>query len=158
MKVAGIDYSSFAIDIVLIDAYTDTPPEWHRYALSGHDAFERARTVTTAMPSKGSAFWDTVLAVGLEEPRGRNSAPIHRVQGAILAAIPGRVLVQPWLPNEWRTAVGLKGNASKDAAAWRSRQLQPRFMDPLCEWPQDAHDAHLIAIATRTRLNQQEAA
>lgn len=152
MRIAGIDYSTNAIDIVQIDAYDHWQPTWDRYPLAGSDAFDRTRLVPNVMPRRGSTYWDEIIAIGIEEPRGRNTAPIHRVQGAILACIPDRALVYPWNPTAWRKACGLSGRASKDdVALFTYGELT------WSRWPQDAADAYCIALATRTLLQAQAA-
>ena len=144
--ICGIDYSTHAIDVVYIDEDNQRPPQRVRHELKGPDAWERTRKVR---------YWqlreDSVLAVGLEQPRGHGAGHLYRVQGAILCQLPQTVLVQPWLPNEWRKRVGLPGNAKKDAIAVRTLELVPGAL----AWPQDACDAYCIAVATRQALETQ---
>jgi hypothetical protein len=156
--VAGIDYSTHAIDVVLIDEDT-LKPEWSRYDLSfGTDAFDRARHVRPQMGAQ--RWWDDVLAIGIEEPRGYNAGALYRIQGAVLSAIPLHKLVQPWVPSEWRKAVGLKGNASK--LEIMNHVIQERLSQctdaVLSDWPQDACDAWCIARATLQALERTTAA
>ena len=161
MNVAGIDFSSHAIDVVLVDVDGRKPPRWHRYPLTGADAFDRTRSVGNSMPGRSSAYWDNVLAVGIEHPAGKfGTGPLMRLQGAVLAQIPARMLVKAWPPGSWRKAVGLSGNASKHAVANEScvRMLDGGIAVELPDWPQDAHDAHLIALATQHAITTQEAA
>lgn len=149
--IAGIDFSTHAVDVVLLDEDTDRA-EWHRFELAGADAFERARNVRAAMP--GSSFWDDVLAVGIEQPRG-NHGVVHmaRIQGAVLTCLPRSLLVQPLNPSSWRKQVGLPGNASKDDVARRAQAgLYLSGHDEV--WPQDALDAWCIALATRSLIQQ----
>jgi hypothetical protein len=171
MVVAGIDLSTHAVDVVLLDLDSDRAT-WHRFELHGQDSFDRARAVRAAMP--GASFWDDCLAIGIEQPRGRyGTQHIARVQGAVLACLPSSLLVQPWNPAAWRKAVGLRGDASKDAVAVLSRVMRwkadPHFQeappnDPadyaayVPPWPQDACDAYCVALATRQALQQEEAA
>jgi hypothetical protein len=108
------------------------------------------------MPGRASLAWDDIIAVGIEDPRGHNAGALYRIQGAILAQIPARVLVQPFIPSEWRRINGLPGNCPKAAITERSFELAPRSY--LGDWPQDAHDAHLIALATRSLLGTELAA
>lgn len=156
MNVAGIDYSSHFVDVVLVDVDGRQPPRWHRYPLTGQDAFDRARSVADSMPGRSSVFWDNVLAVGVEHPAGKfGTGPLLRIQGAVLGQIPARMLVKAWPPGSWRKAVGLRGNCAKDEI-WEFSMgcLEPAFFD----WPQDAHDAHLIALATQHAITTEKAA
>lgn len=165
MFVAGIDYSTRAVDVVLVHLDDLEPPRWSRFLLDGNDAFDRSRSVYEAMPLRGSTFWDAVLAVGIEHPAGRfGVGDMLRVQGAVLGCIPTQMLVEPWPPAKWRSAVGLKGNASKAEIAARSceiatgvRAVSDWVLWP-ADWPQDAHDAHLIALATRQAITRENAA
>jgi hypothetical protein len=160
VTIAGIDFSSRAVDIVLLDEESDAA-SWHRFELDflpGQDAFDRTRNVVAVVP-RGS-FWDDVLAVGIEEPRGYGAGSLYRIQGAILACIPVLKLVQPWIPSAWRKAITLKGNATKDDVATYARRDWPgdHPLPERIDWPQDACDAYCIALATRTMLHRTEAA
>lgn len=171
MNVAGIDYSTHAIDIVLVPYEDEGTPRWARLDLQGNDAFDRTRDVANAMFPRGSSWWDSVVAVGIEHPGGHHGTrDMLRVQGAILACLPARMLVEPWPPAKWRKAVGLPGNASKGLVRQESiaihlrrilvRQPSGRHyyadsqMQTFDDWPQDAHDAHLIALATRQAISE----
>lgn len=156
MNVAGIDYSTHAVDVVLVPYDAGGAPSWHRFPLTGHDAFDRTRSVADVLPGRGSVFWDDVLAVGIEEPAGRNPGFLFRVQGAVLAGIPARMLVEKWMPSQWRKLVGLSGNASKHEVMLES--VNDGLDHDRGAWPQDAHDAHLIALATRLAITREQAA
>jgi hypothetical protein len=154
MFVAGIDYSTKAVDVVLIDEDAVGAPEWHRFPLGGlGDGFDRARTVRAAMPSRG--WWEDkgVIAVGIEDPRGYGAGFLYRVQGGILQCLPRDVLVQPWIPSAWRSRCDLPGNCSKQAVANRVGLWVPSAAD----WPWDACDAYCIARATRDSLEREAA-
>lgn len=149
MSVAGIDFSTRAVDVVEIDEDDGSLVEWHRFELVGPgDSFDRSRLVRDAMPPRG--WWTDrgIVAAGLEDPRGYGAGHLYRVQGAILACLPATLLVQPWLPSKWRTLAGLKGNATKDAVADHVENLGIAARN----WPQDACDAFCIARATRAVL------
>jgi hypothetical protein len=154
--IAGIDYSTLAVDVVLLDEDSDAAT-WHRFELKGQDAFERARGVRPKMPSPTDEFWDPILAVGIEQPRG-NHGTVHlaRIQGAVLACIPRRLLVHPLNPASWRKTVGLPGNASKsDIQEFAVNTLLAGGMPGTTPvWPQDGYDAYCIALATRTLLER----
>jgi hypothetical protein len=165
--IAGIDYSTRAVDVVLLDEDSDAAT-WHRFPLEGADAFDRVRSVRESMrvPYPGlTDKWDSVIAFGIEEPRGYNAGALYRIQGAILSCLPTRTLVHPIGPSEWRKTVGLPGNASKghvklqvdairlrDAAYIDHRGVQ--MVPELDNWPQDACDAYCIALATRILLER----
>lgn len=155
--LAGIDYSTHAIDVVLLDEDDPHEAAWHRFGLSGQDAFERARNVRRSFTLCFLREWDDVLAVGIEEPRGHNAGALYRVQGAILARLPHDILVQPWVPSEWRKAVGLPGNASKEAVvSWAVEQPGTKhWQAPV---PPDAFDAYCIALATLRAIERGEEA
>lgn len=151
MNIAGIDYSTHAIDIVTIPHDGPEPPEWHTFPLQGDNAFDRARDIANELHGRNSLFWDEILAVGIEHPAGHHgTGHLLRIQGAILSCIPARMLVQPLAPARWRHLAGLKGSSSKDQIRAASELLLPFgvHFDT-----QDAHDAHLIAIATRSQIS-----
>jgi hypothetical protein len=147
LRVAGIDTSSFAVDLVTVplDEHDGAEVEWHSFGLEGADAFDRSRFVPNVLWGRASAHWDGILAVGIEEPTGKfKPGSGFRVQGAVLAQIPERMLVTPWTPSGWRAAVGLPGNCAKEAVfRWVTEQLGGRPAS------QDAADAYCIALATR---------
>lgn len=151
MRVAGIDCSSFAIDIVTIQVEDDPQPEWHRFELEGNDAFDRARSVGALVPGRAHSFWDEILAVGIEEPTGKwKPGSGFRMQGAVLSVIPMRMLVSPLTPSQWRAKVGLPGNCAKEHVfRWVTEQIGGRPRS------QDAADAYCMALAMR-RLLQEE--
>lgn len=171
MRVAGIDYSSRFVDVVTVPYEGTGAPVWHRFPLVGADAFDRARSVADSVPGRSSVLWDDVLAVGIEHATGRINIPsLMRMQGAILSRIPARMLVHPLPPGKWRKLVGLPGNASKsDVRVWSeailTRLRQPQNVTAIYTssnehsgWSQDSHDAHLIALATRSLIDTKQAA
>lgn len=154
MKVCGIDLSSFAVDMVFVDLETDGPTWWYRFSLEGNDAWERTRNVRDKLPSRTGRTWDDVVAIGIEQPAGHHGVlPLIRVQGAILQCLPAATLVQPYTPARWRVLAGLRGHALKADVKERSLELGGKP-----EWPQDGHDAHLIARAIQAELEAQKAA
>jgi hypothetical protein len=148
--IAGIDYSTHAVDVVLLDEDSDAAT-WHRWPLHGDHAFDRVRSIHSWKFTR--SFWDDVLAIGIEEPRGYNAGALYRVQGAILGKLPPETLVHPLIPSVWRKTVGLPGNASKQDVWDYVDRVLPRPREPFL-WPQDACDAYCIALATRTLLVQ----
>jgi hypothetical protein len=150
--IAGIDYSTRAVDVVLLDEDTDAAT-WHRFELLGKDAFDRTRDVQRAF-NLTSEQWDSVMAVGIENPGGKfGTSAMYRIQGAVLSCIPFHKLVQPFPPASWRKTVGLPGNASKDdVAEWAT--WKGGLGAKAVFWSQDACDAYCIALATRTLLER----
>lgn len=153
--IAGIDFSTHAIDTVLLDEDTDRAT-WHRRRLdtAPGDAFEAARRVRDAMPARGR-WLDTVIAIGIEEPAGQGTTPLVRVQGAILACLPVTLLIQPLYPVTWKKHSVGRGDARKPAIAdWAFARLAAAGIDAR-DWPQDAFDAYAIAYATREFLRRE---
>lgn len=156
--IAGIDLSTFAVDVVLLDEDSDAAT-WHRFELEGADAFDRARDVRRSFKPSSGVLFEDCLAIGIEDPRGYGAGSLYRVQGAILTCLPPRTLVHPLIPSSWRKTVGLPGNCPKshvEAFTTIRRGVEP-FSDHEF-WPQDACDAYCIALATRTLLQRDEAA
>ena len=63
--VAGIDLSTKALDLVLIDE-DGNQPRAYTYELGAGDIVDRIRTIGTIWPSRYSSIWDDVLAIGIE--------------------------------------------------------------------------------------------
>ena len=167
MKVAGIDFSTHDVDIVLIPL-EGTSVEWHRFELTGQDAFDRTRMVAAVIPRRNAAFWDDVLAIGIEEPTGMFKPGLgYRVQGAILSCLPPGRVVKPWPPSSWRKGAGLSGRASKaDVYEFTAKQHRPSWVkvnaglfghsnSTQLVWPQDACDAFCIAFATLQAISRE---
>ena len=160
--VAGIDFSTQAVDVVLLDEDDVLAPVWHRTILDGPDAFTRTRDL------RGQHLlyphdWDDLLAVGIEDPAGKHAIrAIARVQGAVLAHIPDGLMVKPWAPSEWRRTCGLKGNCSKDDVFAFAMEQINRWHNTPDAWPMyvpmDATDAYAIALATRQAITREQAA
>lgn len=158
--ICGIDLSSFAIDFVFL---TDQPT-WIRVDLGKKgDAFDRSRGVLGAVKHavwrQGglgghyvpvTALLSSCEAIGIEEPRGMNPGPTFRVQGAVLQVIPRTSLVQPWVPSQWRKAVGLPGNCKKPVIM---EFVKSKLGAVAVDWPQDACDAWCVAEATRLAIS-----
>lgn len=148
---AGCDFDTHAIHVVLI--LEEGPPEYHRFELEGHDAFERSRDVRDKMPSRGWWADQGVIALAIEEPMGRGSVvqKLNVVQGAVLSCLPRELLVNPMRPSTWRVEAGMKGNAPKEEVARfvgsRIWPDSPLPLIPASTWPQDACDAYCLALA-----------
>jgi len=161
MRIAGIDLSTHAIDVVTVPLEGVGAPVWHRFPLEGPTSFDRARRVRDAMPARTSAFWDEVTEIGIEEPAGFTASHAMRIQGGVLACLPPALKVTKWMPSQWRKAAGMSGAASKEMVAQHARAVdygtsgvKYRLMD----WPQDACDAYCVALATRAAITIEAAA
>lgn len=152
---AGIDFDTNAVHVVLLPELG--APRYLPFALEGHDAFERTRQIRDVMPPRG--WWEDegVIGVGLEEPAGKQTGYQFRVQGAILACLPTSLLVEKFMPSQWRKAVELPGNCPKsvvaDFAYEHQREQADEAFNPEwdrvfweAQWPQDACDAYCLAL------------
>lgn len=158
--VAGIDYSSNAIHVAMLDTDSDRA-HWHvrRIDDATGDSFERARRVRDVMPARGSWLDSGVVLVGIESTYSQSfkaTAALARVQGAILACLPPGIPVLPVTAQEWKRVTIGKSNASKEeVAAWASERwgaLAPVGV------PQDVWDAYCIAYAVRDLCDKAAAA
>jgi len=158
MRVAGFDVSTRKLDCVLVDLDDLEPPVWISFDFSvGADAWERCRTVAQVV--NGRAFWEEwgLYAAGVEMPFGYSSAQVAMVIGVLLTRLPPDILIERWANNSWRKAVGLRGAGSTKE---RKRTSVEKSTGLLAEagvthvdsWTIDAHEAHLIAVATRGAL------
>ena len=153
MRVAGIDVSSRAIDIVTVPLdgdYNGREVEWTRISLEelGTDAITRASNAAGEIPR--GTFWDTICHVAIERPYGRGIHSVmtqHLVIGAIIGALPER-LRPPRLiaPQSWRKQAGMKHDASKDDVR---RSVIALVQGMRRDLPQDVYDALSIARAGR---------
>jgi len=155
MNVAGIDFSTHAVDIVKLGFDSDQAT-WDRFDLVGERALERVCSAVTHVP-RGS-YWDDCALVAIERPYGPGRDilfHLHVAVGCVTAALPDR-LRPPWMlhPAEWRKACGMAGNASKDDVRDFAWTWAPLLWD---RPPQDALDAACIAYAARA-LNAKGAA
>ena len=151
MYVAGIDFDTRSVDVVLL-SLDDNLAVLDHYALGvAGDAFDRCRTVR----SLSFREWDDVLAIGIERPMGVSRsavAALMRVQGAILARLPGALLVHELGPPAWKKLTVGNGAATKgDVMAW-VLSTGPSFKTDESELRQDAADAYAIAWAMRSMI------
>ena len=160
MIVAGIDFSTKAIDIVLLRE--DDSAEWHRYELP-KGPLPPAAVTLLVLPgifyrrSNPMIEGVPVGLIGLERPycRGFGTATaLYEVRGAILAWVSDAVTVLSLPPQEWKLELTGYAKASKLDVRAAIVKLIP-FTDAH-DWPQDAFDAYGIAWAARA-INQRAA-
>jgi Holliday junction resolvasome RuvABC endonuclease subunit len=150
--IAGFDFSTKAIDCVLLDDEADRAT-WHRMRLDFRkmDSFEKARAVRDVMPARGKWLDEGVVAVGIERPFGHASTVtvLVRIQGAILACLPSSVPVYELGQATWKKRFVGKGGATKDEVRERAWPLLTQGIVDGSLYPQDAADAAGIAYAAR---------
>lgn len=152
---AGIDLSTEAVDVVLLD--TDSDDAVHnQYRLdTGPGGYlERVRRVREILPARGRWRDSGVVLIAIEKPMSssfKGAVPLATVLGAVLANLPRDLDVMPLEPSEWKKwSVGGgfpgHGNAKKDAVAdwarlrWHNRPVRAS---------QNAYDAYAVAYAAR---------
>lgn len=147
--IAGIDYSSHAVDIALLED-DSIQAKWVRIDLEGGTPFERARSLRNSFPSP--SWWEHygVYLVGIEDPHSRanhTAKALGLVAGAIATRLPPRLTVVQTVPVEWKRLTVGKPSATKDEVArWARTYLDHGGVQ---KWPQDAYDAYAIARAVR---------
>ena len=109
--IVGIDFSTFAIDCVLLDEDTDTA-QHHRVHLQGPGKLlERVRRVRDQMPARTAWRDNGVIAAAIEEPFGggnvKGTMPLLIVMGAIVATFPPGLPLALLRPDDWRKQCGL---------------------------------------------------
>lgn len=141
MKFVGIDVNATEVNLVSVDL--DTFETKHHLLLGAKKSFETARLMKTVMPH--SSWWDDIALAAIERPSGRFPKVIYAqalVIGALIAVIPTRVLIQEFVPANWKKLVGLHGNATKDQVkAWATE------FGAGPEWDEHACDALAICHA-----------
>jgi hypothetical protein len=140
----GIDFSTFAIDLVLVSENANRAA-WHHITLHGPDAFERVRTIPANMPP--ASWYDDhgVYLVGLERPFSDSRNDIIRLaEGAILASIPSRIHAREVAPQTWKAHIRHRGRGKPATTAF-----PPFLRTPVGGWRQDAIDALGVALYVR---------
>lgn len=107
------------------------------------DAIESARRIAR----QARWFpWHWYDAIAFERPSGRHVksvADLSRVYGAVLGHLPAAIPVVEYVPAEWKSLVGLKGNAGKpDVMAWADSEAPGVVV-----WDEHKADAYAVARA-----------
>ena len=153
MSVAGIDFSSRAVHVVLLDDDTDQASP-HVYELHGPTPFERARSLRRSFPTR--SFWEDhgVYLVAIEDPHSRanhTAKALGLAAGAIAALLPNALTVIQTPPAEWKRVFTGSPTATKDLV---SLHVSAIWADAPHDMTHDTSDAYAIAWAAR-RINQQ---
>jgi hypothetical protein len=164
MNIAGLDISSFAVDVVLLDEETDDAT-WHRFRLDGSTPFERTRSLRGVFPSR--SFWEdnAVFLAAVEDPVGHHAhtaKALGLVTGGVAALLPRDLIAVQTQPSEWKRIFCGRGNATKEdiVAACHRHGFDSRAGAPAVnvaatrELAQDAYDAYGIAWAVRALNNE----
>lgn len=152
--IAGIDFSTFALDVALLDEDADTA-QHQRIPLDYQPGggLARIRRIRDVMPARGR-WHDTVTAAGVELPYARKGGDILAYAlGAILACLPADLDLRLIRSDDWRRGCQLPlrqpradhKRSSLDFAA-------THWIDPPPLLDDNAADAFCIAWATRELL------
>ncbi len=149
--VLGIDVSSHAIDLILLNE-TGVKATWINLQLEGKTSFDRLRRIPEQMPP--AAFYDTCYLAAIERPKTRfmsSAAALFPVFGAVVAHLPTDLEVWDVPPTTWRHGLALKGNAKKHEVAEAVCKLASNGAPdhPIWNWSQDAYDAYAVAYYAR---------
>lgn len=152
MNTLGIDLSSRAIDLVLLDENTDQAT-WTRIDLEGGTAFERARDVAEKMPQPSWYIDHGVYLIALERPFVRFGQDVIRlVQGCVLSQLPADLPVWEVSVSQWKKALGIQIRVKPDARDFPGFELSVKTHDALGadgNPPQDVFDALGVALYAR---------
>lgn len=108
----GIDFSTLAIDCVLLDEDDNSAEHYRRRLDTGPgDALARTRRVRDAMPSRGVWADRGALTVAIETPMGagvmQGTVPLLIVLGAIIDTLDQDIPLALLRPDDWRKRCGL---------------------------------------------------
>lgn len=150
MNTLGIDLSSKAIDLVLLDE-NENRASWTRLTLEGETAFDRARDVAQKMPQPGWYEAHGVYLVAIERPFVSHGQDVIRlVQGCVLAEIPRELQVWEVSVSQWKKPLGIP---VREKPHWSDFPVE--FVHSSIDgWRQDALDALGVALYARD-LNAQ---
>ena len=150
--IAGVDFSSRAIHLVLLDDDTDTA-EGHVIELVGRTPFERARSALWFFPPR-SWFEDKgVWLLGIEDPHSRanhTAKALGLAAGAIAALLPRELVVIQTPPAEWKRLFTGDAHAAKEIVGLHARAIWP---EPPAKADDNTWDAYGIAWAVRSLNN-----
>lgn len=151
--IAGIDFSSRAIHLVLLSDDDDSARAYN-VELVGATPFERARSARSFFPPRSWFEDEGVYLLGIEDPHSRanhTAKALGFVAGAIAVLLPRELAVVQTPPSEWKRLFTGSASSSKDAVALRARATWP---DPPEDADQNTWDAYGIAYAVRHLNNK----
>lgn len=162
--IAGIDFSTVAIDVVLLDEDTNHATHHRRRLDTGPGkAFDRIRRIRDAMPARGAWLDSGVVAVGIEEPFNRatmgGQVPLLMAIGAIVATLPLALPVGLLRADDWRKACGLPIRGQRDQLKRAAVDFAARnWIDLPAVIDDNVADAFCIAWAMRDLAEKRQAA
>lgn len=148
--VVGIDFSSFAIDLVKLDE-TANQATWTRVKLDGGNAWDRTRKLPRFMPK--ASWWDDVYLCAIEKPMHDQQRVLGRVQGSVIACIPPAIWTWEVNVAEWKKALGVPIREKPTPSHFAGFVLNGWATVAAVPWEQDAYDALGVALFARN-LNQ----
>jgi hypothetical protein len=151
-SVLGIDLSSRALDLVLVDEH-DAGAHWDRLPLPQCDTkVELARAVKDATPWPRWFENHGVYLVAIESPMGQNRqaiAALYTVLGALVARLPYELPTWLLRPSEWKLGIGLPGNLATSKKGSERLKAWALEHHGEADWPTDAYVALAVAYVAR---------
>ncbi len=158
--IAGIDASTLAVDLVLLDEDTRQATWTHcplRPAIEDGvlDDLRPSRSVRDALPGRSWLESQGVTQIAIEDPfsnRLDTAKKLARVIGAVSACLPQGIPVLLVTPVEMRQWLGITGRMNKE-------QLRDYAFNQGCYFTdQNALDAMCVALAALARIEKALAA
>ena len=153
--IAGVDYSTTAIDVILLDEDTNHATHHRRRLDTGPgNAQDRLRRVRDAMPSRGAWRDSGVTVIGIEEPFAygtmKSLPAMLMVLGAIIATLPPELPLALLRADDWRKACGLRIRGQRDELKREAiRFATSRWSNPPLRVDDNIADAFGVAWAAR---------
>ncbi len=167
--ICGIDASTLAVDLVLLDEDT-RQATWTHCALrpavedNVRDDLRPSRSVKDALPGRSWFEDQGVVQIAIEDPYSASlsvAKKLARVIGAVSACLPQGIPVLLVTPVEMRQWLGIRGRMNKEQLRDYSVDQAFRYGyggSAYVDWSQDAHDAHIVALAALARIEKALAA
>lgn len=162
LRVAGIDFSTKAVDVVTIAYGDENPaeaPSWQRveFLFRGDEGVRWLAACQRAGMIRRQIDWSDIDVAVLEYPAGVNHQMLT-LFGALASQIPHNHVRVTWLtPAEWRKTWLDHGGLKTDEAKRRAQSKAVAAGFP-GDWASDAYDALGLAMAWRIRSLEDEAA
>lgn len=160
--IVGIDYSTLAIDVILLDEDTNTA-EHHRRRLdtAPGDALARTRRIRDEMPSRGHWADRGCLLVAIETPMGAGvmagTVPLLIALGAIVDTLDRDMPLALLRSDDWRRACELPARAPRPQHKKNAIQFaQAHWKDSPARIDDNTADAFCIAWAGRELVRTRE--